>query len=184
MPYRTRIDRYGRPVRYYIDEDPYERNYDPRQAVRMFGPPARDQYGRQRRRGRIERRRPAKRKEGEGVKLDYPLKETGQPLVTRIGTRLHPTIPIPFNAELRSQDGKKFNVRIIALDEQGAVKQIHKLFPGANVHKIGKAKIAEARRIGGRITGTAGKVYHTAERIAKFLDKGDQTEKEEGESVF
>src|SRR5437867_14080 len=95
---------------------------------------------------------------------DFPLKETGQPTITRIGTRLHPTVPVQFNAQLRSRDNKKFNVRVMALNEGGAVKQIEKLFPGANIHKIGKARIATIRRVGKRITATA-------ERLEKLLGK-------------
>src|SRR5712692_2691926 len=72
--------------------------------------------------------------------------------VTRLGTRIHPTTVIPWNIEARTKDGRKFNLRVMALSRQEAINQAYHKFPLIKIHKIYKGRIATARRIGGRLT--------------------------------
>src|SRR5438105_4509370 len=106
-----------------------------------------------------------------------------EPTVTRLGTRLHPTAPIAFNAELRLRDGRKLNVRVQALNRNEAIEQINNKFPLAKIAKVYKARIATARRIAGRVYGTAEKIGRTAERIERFLG-GNDSESEDDEESF
>jgi hypothetical protein len=95
--------------------------------------------------------------------------------VTRVGTRLHPSVVIPWNIEARTADGRKFNLRVMALSRGEALEQAHQKFPLIKIHKIYRARIATARRIGGRLS-------RTAERIERLLEGPD--EENGGESLL
>jgi hypothetical protein len=94
--------------------------------------------------------------------------------ITRLGTRLHPDVVIPWNIEARTADGRKFNLRVMALSKSEALAQAHQKFPLIKIHKIYKARIATARRIGERLT-------RTAERIERALEGSGG---DEGESLL
>ncbi len=102
--------------------------------------------------------------------------------VTRIGPALRPTTVIPWNATLKARDGRRFNVRVMALSRNEAISQINQKFPLTVVTQIHRARVATARRIGGRLSRTAGRISRTAERIEKFLEGPD--EENGGESLL
>jgi hypothetical protein len=54
--------------------------------------------------------------------------------VTHLGTRLH-----PWNIESRTADGRKFNLRVMALSQKEAIEQAHQKFPLIKIHKIHRA---------------------------------------------
>src|SRR2546429_9667394 len=71
--------------------------------------------------------------------------------VTRLGTRIHPTTVIPWNIEARTKDGRKFNLRVMALSREEALAQARQKFPLIVIRRIYKGRVATARRIGGRL---------------------------------
>jgi hypothetical protein len=101
--------------------------------------------------------------------------------VTRLGTRLHPTVEIPWNIEARTKDGRKFNLRVMAISRAEALQQAHEKFPLITIRRIYKGRIATARRIGGRVRRTAEALGRTAERIERALEG---PEGEDGESLL
>ena len=105
------------------------------------------------------------------ISIAHPIEDIQ---VTRIGTRIHPSQVIPWNIEARLADGRKFNLRIMALSKHEAMEQAMRKFPLIKIHKIYKGRIATARRIGGRIT-------RTAERIERALEGSGG---DEGESLL
>ncbi len=95
--------------------------------------------------------------------------------VTRLGTRFHPTTVIPWNIEARTKDGRKFNLRVMALSREEALQQAHQKFPLIVIRRIYKGRVATARRIGGRLS-------RTAERLERLLEGPD--EENGGESLL
>jgi hypothetical protein len=101
--------------------------------------------------------------------------------VTRLGTRLHPTVEIPWNIEARTKDGRKFNLRVMAISRAEALQQAHEKFPLITIRRIYKGRIATARRVAGRLSRTAERIGRTAERL---LEGSEEEQREAGESLL
>jgi hypothetical protein len=101
--------------------------------------------------------------------------------VSRLGTRLHPTVEIPWEIEARTRDGRKFNLRIMAISREEALQQAHEKFPLITIRRIYKGRIATARRVAGRLSRTAERIGRTAERL---LEGSEEEQREAGESLL
>jgi hypothetical protein len=145
--------------------DPYDEDYRLRRAMlaREYGRPARGM--------RPVKRYRTHRKTGK----HYPVREKASTI--EVTNR---KFAQPYDIESVTRDGRKFNIRVMALSQDEAVDQAMKKFPLITITKIHKGSIGGGRNIGGKLT-SAGRVAktlgRTAERIAKFIDTESAEEK-------
>jgi hypothetical protein len=117
-------------------------------------------------------------------------RKTGKRFPTQTQPQIEVTnrrFPQPYDIESVTTDGRKFNIRVMALGQDEAIDQAMKKFPLITITKIRKG------RIGGRDTRgklrTAGGVLRTlgrsAERIARLAREEEKKPREErGQSIL
>jgi hypothetical protein len=86
----------------------------------------------------------------------------------------------PYDIESTTRDGRKFNIRVMALSQEEAIEQAMKKFPLITITRIRKGNIGGGHNVRGKAE-SAGRVLktlgRTAERIAKFIDTESAEEK-------
>ena len=147
--------------------DPYDEDYRLRRAflAREYGRPM----------GRRMERRPKYRTHRKTGK-HYPMTER------KVGIEVtNRKFAQPYDIESTTRDGRKFNIRVMALSQDEAIDQAMKKFPLITITKIHKGSIGGGgrditgkARSAGRVLKTLGR---TAERIAKFIDTESEEEK-------
>jgi hypothetical protein len=87
----------------------------------------------------------------------------------------------PYDIESVTRDGRKFNIRIMALSQDEAIDQAMKKFPLITITKIRKGKIGGSGHDLRGKAGTTGRALktlgRTAERLARFIDTESEEEK-------